>query len=66
MQEIDLRFNMRAALFPLGKHEEWVEYMRAAEPLAKEVGDKVRLANCYQYLSTHLWTLGQHKEAIRL
>jgi tetratricopeptide (TPR) repeat protein len=66
LQEIDLRFNMRAALFPLGKHEEWVEYMRAAEPLAKEVGDKVRLANCYQYLSTHLWTLGQHKEAIEL
>jgi class 3 adenylate cyclase/tetratricopeptide (TPR) repeat protein len=66
LQEIDLRFNMRAALFPLGKHEEWVEYMRAAEPLAKEVGDKVRLANCYNYLSTHLWTRGQHKEAIEL
>jgi tetratricopeptide (TPR) repeat protein len=66
LQEIDLRFNMRAALFPLGKHEEWVEYMRAAEPLAKEVGDKVRLANCYNYLSTHLWTRGRHKEAIEL
>jgi class 3 adenylate cyclase/tetratricopeptide (TPR) repeat protein/ribosomal protein L40E len=66
LQEIDLRFYMRAALFPLGRHEEWVEYMRAAEPLAKEVGDNVRLASCYNYLSTHLWTLGQHKEAIRL
>jgi len=66
LQEIDLRFNTRAALFPLGRHEEWVEHVRAAEPLAKEVGDKARLANCYNYLSTHLWTRGGHKEAIKL
>jgi tetratricopeptide (TPR) repeat protein len=66
LQEIDLHFNMRAALFPLGRHEEWVEHVRATEPLAKEVGDKARLANCYNYLSTHLWTRGRHKEAIKL
>ncbi len=66
LQEIDLRFNMRAALFPLGRHDEWAEYVQAAEPLAKEVGDKARLANCYNYLSTHLWTRERHKEAIRL
>jgi class 3 adenylate cyclase/tetratricopeptide (TPR) repeat protein len=66
LQEIDLRFNMRAALFPLGRHDEWAEYVQAAEPLAKEVGDKARLANCYNYLSTHLWTRGRHKEAIKL
>ena len=66
LQEIDLHFSMRAALFPLGRHEEWVEHVRAAEPLAKEVGDKARLANCYNYLSTHLWTRGRHKEAIKL
>jgi predicted ATPase/class 3 adenylate cyclase len=66
LQEIDLRFNMRAALFPIGRHDEWAEYVRAAEPLAKEVGDKARLANCYNYLSTHLWTRGRHKEAIKL
>jgi len=66
LQEIDLHFNTRAALFPLGRHEEWVEHVRTAEPLAKEVGDKARLANCYNYLSTHLWTRGRHKEAIKL
>jgi tetratricopeptide (TPR) repeat protein len=66
LQEIDLRFNMRAALFPLGRHDEWAEYVRATEPLAQEVGDKARLANCYNYLSTHLWTRGQHREAIKL
>jgi tetratricopeptide (TPR) repeat protein len=66
LQEIDLRFNTRAALFPLGRHDEWAEYVQAAEPLAKEVGDKARLANCYNYLSTHLWTRGRHKEAIKL
>jgi class 3 adenylate cyclase/tetratricopeptide (TPR) repeat protein len=66
LEEIDLCFNMRAALFPLGRHDEWAEYVGAAEPLAKEVGDKARLANCYNYLSTHLWTRGRHKEAIKL
>jgi len=66
LQEIDLRFNTRAALFPLGRHDEWAEYVRAAEPLAKEAGDKARLANCYNYLSTHLWTRCRHKEAIKL
>jgi len=66
LQEIDLRFSMRSALFPLGKHDEWAEYVKAAEPLAKEIGDKGRLANCYNYQSTHLWTRGRHNDAIRL
>lgn len=66
VQEIDLRFNMRAALFPLGRHDEWAMHVRAAEPLAKDIEDKARLANCYNYLSTHLWIRDRHKEAIRL
>ena len=64
LEEIDLRYNMRAALFPLGRHDEWAEHIKKAEALSKEVGDDARLANSYNYLSTHSWIRGQHKEAI--
>jgi tetratricopeptide (TPR) repeat protein len=63
-QEIDIRFNMRSALFPLGRHDDWADHVRAAEVMAKEIGDKARLANAYNYLSTHLWINGRHREAI--
>ncbi len=66
MEEIDLRFNMRAALFPLGRHDEWAEHIRKAEDLSKEIGDDIRLASSYNFLSTHFWIRGQHKEAISL
>jgi class 3 adenylate cyclase/tetratricopeptide (TPR) repeat protein len=65
-QDIDLRFKMRTALFPLGRHDEWAEHVRAAEVLAKEIGDNTRLANSFNLLSTHFWIRGRHKESIRL
>jgi len=65
-QEIDIRFNMRSALFPLGRHDDWADHVRAAQVMAKEIGDKTRLANAYNYLSTHLWIHGRHKDAIKL
>ena len=40
-QEIDLRFNMRSALFPLGRHDDWADHIRVAESLAKEIKDMV-------------------------
>jgi len=66
VEEIDLRFNMRAALFPLGRHDEWAEHIRKAKDLSKEIGDDIRLASSYNFLSTHFWIRGQHKEAISL
>jgi tetratricopeptide (TPR) repeat protein len=65
-EEIDLRFNMRAVLFPLGRHDEWAEHVQAAEALSKEIGDNIRLANSYNFLSTHFWIHGRHEEAISL
>ena len=66
VQEIDLLFNMRAALFPLGRHEEWVENVKRAHKLSKEVGDDKRLASAYNFLSTDFWIRGHHKKAIDL
>jgi len=65
-QEIDLRFNMRSSLFPLGRHDDWADHVRKAELLAREINDNARLANCYNYLSSHHWISGRNKEAIAL
>jgi predicted ATPase/class 3 adenylate cyclase len=65
-QEIDLRFNMRSALFPLGKHNDWADHIRKAELRAREISDNARLANCQNYLSAYHFIRGRHKEAIRV
>jgi len=65
-QEIDLRFNMRSALFPLGRHNDWAAHIRKAELRAREISDNARLANCQNYLSAYHFIRGRHKEAIRV
>ncbi len=65
-QEIDLRFNMRSPLVALGRHEEWGEWIRGAEPLAREIDDDARLSNALNYLSSLHWIHGQHRKAIEL
>ena len=65
-REIDLRFNMRSALFPQGKHDDWADHIRVAESLAEEIHDETRLASIYNYLAGYLWIRGRHKESIEL
>ena len=65
-QGIDLRFNMRSALFPLGKHDDWADHIRKAELRAREISDNTRLANCHNYLLSYYFIRGRHKEAIRI
>ncbi len=65
-QEIDLRFNMRSPLFALGRHEEWGEWIRGAESLAREIDDDARLSNVFNYLSSLHWVHGQTRKAIEL
>jgi class 3 adenylate cyclase/tetratricopeptide (TPR) repeat protein len=54
-QEIDLRFYMRSVLVPLGRHDEWGEWVRGAESLARKIGDDARLANVLNLLSSLHW-----------
>ena len=65
-REIDLRFHMRSPLVALGRHQEWGEWIRGAEPLAREINDDARLSNVLNYLSSLHWILGQHRNAIEL
>jgi len=65
-EEIDLRFNMRSALLPLGRNEEWGEWVRGAESLAREINDDARLSNVFSYLSSLHWIHDQTRKSIEL
>jgi class 3 adenylate cyclase/tetratricopeptide (TPR) repeat protein len=65
-KEIDLIFNMRAALFPQARHQEWGKWMRDAESLAQQINDDARLSNVFNYLSNFHWIHGECMKAIEL
>jgi len=72
-QAIDLRFDLRNALLPLGDFERIVGYLREAEDLARKLGDQRRLGWVSVYMShsflitgypTEARTAGQRAQAI--
>jgi class 3 adenylate cyclase/tetratricopeptide (TPR) repeat protein/ribosomal protein L40E len=72
-KKIDVRLEMRIALWPLGDHEKLVQRATEALGLAEAAGKTIRLANAHSYLTAHYWQAGQHDagiehglEAIRL
>ena len=65
-QEIDLDFICDLPLCHLGRHDEWGEWIRGAEPLAREIDDDARLANVLNYLSALHWIHGEHLKSIEL
>jgi DNA-binding NtrC family response regulator/tetratricopeptide (TPR) repeat protein len=50
-QAIDLRFDLRNALSPLGDHGPLLEHLRQAETLAQALGDQRRLGQVFSYMS---------------
>jgi class 3 adenylate cyclase/tetratricopeptide (TPR) repeat protein len=63
-QAIDLRFDLRTALFPLGEFERIVGYLRESEGLARTLGDQRRLGQCSVYLCHNVWITGHPTEAL--
>ena len=63
-QAIDLRFEIRNALQPLGERERIAEYLHQAEPLAHKLGDPRRIGWIQSYLTEYFWMLGRTQEAI--
>jgi class 3 adenylate cyclase/tetratricopeptide (TPR) repeat protein len=63
---IDLRLELRQALFPLGDADRVFEYLSRAESLAQTLGDRRRLGHVSAYLSATLWVLGKHHQAIEV
>ncbi len=62
-QAIDLRFDLRNALWSLGEFEEILAYLRDAERLAKTLDDPRRIGWVSVYMSASLWQLGRSEEA---
>jgi tetratricopeptide (TPR) repeat protein len=51
---IDVRFELRHALFPLGQPEKGLHYLREAETLARKLGDRRRLGWVSAYMCYYL------------
>jgi class 3 adenylate cyclase/tetratricopeptide (TPR) repeat protein len=62
-QAIDLRLDLRNALFPLNEQERIMVHMRDAEALAEALNDPQRLGQIYTYMASYFWLSGDHESA---
>jgi tetratricopeptide (TPR) repeat protein len=65
-QAIDLRFELRNVLLPLGEQERIIGLLREAEPLALVLQDRRRLGWVAVYLGSYAWQTGAVMRAIEL
>jgi class 3 adenylate cyclase/tetratricopeptide (TPR) repeat protein len=65
VQAIDLRLDSRAVLAPLGRYGQILDYMREAETLANELGDRRRLGLVLADLGARLRNVGDHGHALQ-
>jgi class 3 adenylate cyclase/tetratricopeptide (TPR) repeat protein len=63
-QAIDLRFEMRSALMRLVEYGRIFELMRAAEPLAQELDDSLRLGRIYTEVAACFRMCGEPERAV--
>ena len=62
-QAIDLRCELRSALYPLAEYGRIEGYLLEAEKLARELGDQSRLGWVSAYMSSLYLTIGGHANA---
>ncbi len=62
-QAIDVRLDLRNAIYPLGEVERAMGLMREAESLAERLGDEARMGKISLTLSVSLWMMGHSDEA---
>ena len=65
-QDIDLRFSMRSVLLPLGRNDEWTEWINGAELLAQEIQDDARLAQVFYYRASTHWIKNEPLKGIEV
>jgi class 3 adenylate cyclase/tetratricopeptide (TPR) repeat protein len=63
-QAIDLRFDLRTALFALRDRGPILEHLRQAETLAQSLGDQRRLGRVFSYMARHFWEIAGYDRAI--
>jgi class 3 adenylate cyclase/tetratricopeptide (TPR) repeat protein len=65
-QAIDLRFELRSVLLPLGEQRRIITLLHEAEPLARALQDRRRLGWVAVYLGSYEWQAGAAMRAIEL
>ncbi len=63
-EAIDLRFDLRNALFALGELEQIFDHLNRAKALAETLGDRRRLGWVAAYMTHYYWRVGDHGSAI--
>jgi class 3 adenylate cyclase/tetratricopeptide (TPR) repeat protein len=63
-QGIDIRFGLRVALTASGQREQAAQAIHEAETLARELGDRRRLALALSFLVNHYWGAAEYRRAI--
>ena len=63
-QAIDLRLELRNALFALKESQRIFDVLREAETLARAIGDRRRLGRVSAYLTNYYSRAGQHDRAV--
>jgi class 3 adenylate cyclase/tetratricopeptide (TPR) repeat protein len=63
-QAVDLRFDIRNALQPLGDRQRIAHYLGEAERLASRLGDRRRVGWVQSHLTEQFWMLGRYDDAI--
>jgi class 3 adenylate cyclase/tetratricopeptide (TPR) repeat protein len=61
---IDLRFDLRTALMPLGEFARTLDALREAEAVAKEINDARRLGKVVASMTNLFWEMGDQERAI--
>jgi class 3 adenylate cyclase/tetratricopeptide (TPR) repeat protein len=63
-EAIDLRLEMRAPLWRLGRLDRLFTLFQGAEELARHLGDPVRLHKIYAFLVQYYWAMGEPGRAV--
>jgi class 3 adenylate cyclase/tetratricopeptide (TPR) repeat protein len=63
-QAIDVRFDLRNALRPLGQYTRMLDHLRAAEPIAERLGDDQRLGRLAGHLCISFYAVNEYEQAI--
>jgi tetratricopeptide (TPR) repeat protein len=64
-QAVDLRLDLRNALYALGEFERVLEYLREADALATALDDRARRGWTATYLGSHFCDMGDHEHALQ-
>ncbi|MBI3456911.1 MAG: AAA family ATPase [Candidatus Rokubacteria bacterium] len=63
-QAVDLRLDLRNALYPLGESDRILDHLEEADVLARALDDRRRRGWVAVYLGTHFWHIGDNERAV--